>query len=102
VRVDRADHHTSLRRTLLRQQRLLQQQESLRVLVEAISGELELRPLLSQILHHACDLIGAQVGTIGLVDEARDLVRTEAAFNMPPNEIGTEMPRGVGGPARSC
>ena len=37
VRVDRADHHTSLRRTLLRQQRLLQQQESLRVLVEAIA-----------------------------------------------------------------
>src|SRR5690606_26309406 len=33
---------------------------------------------------------------IGLVDEARDLVRTEAAFNMPHNEIGAEMPRGVG------
>lgn len=68
----------------------------MRVLVEAISGELELRPLLSQILRHACDLIGAQVGTIGLVDEARDVVRTEAAFNMPPNEIGAEMGRGVG------
>jgi signal transduction histidine kinase len=96
VRVDRADHHAALRRTLVRQQRLLQQQESLRVLVEAISGELELRPLLLQILRHACDLIGAQVGTIGLVDTARDLVRTEAAFNMPESEIGAEMPRGVG------
>ena len=38
---------------------LLRQQESVRAVVESISGELELQPLLERILRHACDLIGA-------------------------------------------
>ena len=52
---------------------LLRQQESVRAVVETISGELELQPLLESILRHACELIGAEHGTIGLVDPARDL-----------------------------
>ena len=75
---------------------LIRQQESLRAVVESISSELHLRPLLTRIVRHACDLIGADNGTIGLVDEKRDLVRTEAAWNMPESELGAEMPRGVG------
>jgi signal transduction histidine kinase len=75
---------------------LLRQQESVRTVVETISGELELQPLLESILRHACELIGAEHGTIGLVDPARDLIRTAASYRMPPGEDGAEMPRGVG------
>ena len=75
---------------------LLRQQESVRAVVETISGELELQPLLESILRHACELIRAEHGTIGLVDPARDLIRTAASYRMPPGEDGAEMPRGVG------
>jgi signal transduction histidine kinase len=77
-------------------ERLLRQQESLREVVEAISSELELRPLLTTIVSRACELIGADAGTIALVDAERGLVRTEAAYRMPPEELGAEMPPGVG------
>ncbi|MBE7553394.1 MAG: GAF domain-containing protein [Anaerolineales bacterium] len=64
--------------------------------IEAISGELELRPLLERIVRHACELIGADKGVMGLVDEPRQLIRTEAVYQMPAAEIGVEMPPGVG------
>jgi signal transduction histidine kinase len=76
--------------------RLLRQQESVRAVVETFSGELELQPLLESILRNACALIGAEHGTIGLVDPARDVVRTAAGYRMPDGELGAEMPRGVG------
>src|SRR5215217_9523799 len=76
--------------------KLLRQRESVRAVVETISGELELQPLLESILRHACELIGAEHGTLGLVDPERDLVRTAAGYRMPPDEAGAEMPRGVG------
>ena len=75
---------------------LLRQQEVLRAVIESISSELHLRPLLTRIVRHACELIGADNGTIGLVDERRELVRTEAIWQMPGDELGAEMPRGIG------
>jgi signal transduction histidine kinase len=75
---------------------LIRQQESLREVIESISSELELRPLLTRIVRHACELLGADRGTIGLVDRERELIRTEAAYRMPPDEIGAEMPAGAG------
>lgn len=81
---------------LKRQQQLLRQRESLRTVIESISGELELRPLLTQIVQHACELIGADRGTIGLVDEVCGVVRTEAVHHMPPEELGAEMGPGMG------
>jgi len=33
---------------------------------------------------------------LNAVDEARGMVRTEAGFNMPPNELGTELGIGEG------
>jgi len=75
---------------------LLQQRESLREVIESISSELELRPLLTRIIRHACELLGGSNGSIGLHDEARGVVRMEAVFNMPEREIGVELPRGVG------
>ena len=76
--------------------RLLRQQETVRSVVETFSGELELKPLLESILRNACELIGAEHGTIGLVDPERALVRTAAGYCMPDGELGAEMPRGVG------
>jgi signal transduction histidine kinase len=70
--------------------------ETLRAVIEDISGELQLRPLLTRIVIHACHLIGADNGTIGLYDPKGDLIRTEAAYQMPVSELGAEMPRGVG------
>lgn len=76
--------------------KILRQQESLRAIMESISSELELRPLLTRIVQHACELLDADRGTIGLVDATRQVVRTEAVYKMPPSELGMEMPRGVG------
>src|ERR1044071_4885294 len=67
--------------------RLLRQQESLRDVIESISSELELRPLLTRIVRHACELLDAHDGTIGLVDSEKNVVRTEAEYRMPENEI---------------
>lgn len=77
-------------------ERLLRQQESLRAIIESISSELELRPLLTRIVQHACELLAADRGTIGLVDEERNVVRTEAVYQMPPGELGDEASPGVG------
>ena len=75
---------------------LARQQESLRAVIESISSELQLRPLLTRIVRHACELIGADNGTIGLVDSRQEVVRTEAIWQMPAEELGAEMPLGVG------
>jgi len=77
-------------------QKVLRQQESLRLIIESISSELELRPLLTRIVQHACELLDADRGTIGLVDAEQQRVRTEAVYKMPPGELGMEMPRGKG------
>jgi len=76
--------------------RLVRSQATLLAFIESISAELELRPLLTRILRYACELIGADHGTIGLVDTARNVVRTEAIYNMPDDELGAEMAPGVG------
>lgn len=87
-RVERPPRETS--RDLLRQQR------TLLAFIESIGSELELRPLLTRIVRHACELIGADQGSIGLVDGERGLVRTEAIYRMPPDELGAEAEPGAG------
>jgi signal transduction histidine kinase len=69
---------------------------ALRSVIESIGGEPALHPLLTRVVKSACELIGADRGTIGLVDTARNIVRTEAVFEMPPAEIGAEMGPGDG------
>ncbi len=70
--------------------------ELLRHLVEEMSGELQLEPLLTRIVESACRLIGADDGTIGLHDWHRGVIRTAAVYRMPARELGSEMGRGVG------
>jgi signal transduction histidine kinase len=71
-------------------------QESLRAVIEVMSSELELPTLLTTIVRHACELLQADRGTIGLVIKEKNVIRTEAAFDMPEGELGLEMPEGVG------
>ena len=66
--------------------------ESLRRVIESISGELALEPLLTRIVESAVTLIGARQGSIGLVAD-RDgaaVIRTAAIYNMPARELNAE------------
>lgn len=74
----------------------LRQREALREIIEEISSELELRPLLTSIVRHACDLLDAYDGSIGLYDAAQNVIRTEAIYRMPADELGREMSPGLG------
>jgi len=74
----------------------LREAEALRRMVEEISSELELRPLLTGIVTHACDLLGADDGSIGLYDPVKKVIRTEAVCRMPMREVGAETGPGVG------
>jgi signal transduction histidine kinase len=75
---------------------LLKQQENLLEVIESISSELELRPLLTRIVRHACELLHAESGTIALLDETRSILQTKAMYGILPNELGAEFPPGVG------
>src|SRR5688572_15127448 len=76
--------------------RLLRQRESLRDVIETISAELELGPLLDGILHQACKLLEADDGSIGLFDEAAGVMVTMASYGLPDGELGMRVPPGVG------
>ena len=69
-------------------ERLLRQRESLREVIESISSELELRPLLQLILRHACELMDADVGSIGLYDADARVMAIAAAHGLPEGELG--------------
>ncbi|MCK5746521.1 MAG: GAF domain-containing protein, partial [Oricola sp.] len=64
-------------------------QDHLREMIEVISGELELRPLLTVIVQKACELLRAERGSIGLIDPEEGVVRIEAVYRMPPEELGS-------------
>ncbi|MFC2952275.1 GAF domain-containing protein [Marinicaulis aureus] len=64
-------------------------QDHLREMIEVISGELELRPLLTIIVQKACELLRAERGSIGLVVPEEGIVRIEAVYRMPPEELGS-------------
>jgi signal transduction histidine kinase len=65
-------------------------------MVEEISGELALEPLLAGLVERACRLIGADDGAIGLYEPERDLIRTAASHAIPEAEVRAEIPRGHG------
>lgn len=65
-------------------------------ILEEIARELELRPLLTSIITHACDLLGADDGAIGLYVPRRHTVQIEAVHRLPPSELGLEFEPGEG------
>lgn len=75
---------------------LLRQRESLRQVIESISGELELRPLLTQIVRAACELLPAEMGLIGLVSANGQAIRIEAVYGKPLVELGLVVLPGEG------
>lgn len=64
--------------------------------VEAVAGELELGTLLDRLLFHACDLIDADDGTIGLVESEEGGMRIAAEYRMQTSELGALYAPGVG------
>ncbi|MEO1242991.1 MAG: GAF domain-containing protein [Pseudomonadota bacterium] len=64
-------------------------QDHLREMIEVISGELELRPLLTTIVQKACELLRADRGSIGLVLPRENAVKIEAVYKMPAEELGS-------------
>ena len=72
--------------------------ESLRRVIESISGELALEPLLTRIIQRAVELIGADDGAIGLVIEKPEgpVVRTIATYNLPTIDSSNEIGLGFG------
>lgn len=90
-----ADETEALRRQLSETGR---RAESLRRVIELISGELELPALLTQIIDSAVELTGAEYGTVGLVVEHADgqIVQTAAVVNIPALQVGGWAPLGVG------
>ncbi|HKZ74274.1 MAG TPA: GAF domain-containing protein, partial [Steroidobacteraceae bacterium] len=77
-------------------ERVRREEDVLQRVVEEISSELELRPLLTRIVMHACVLLDADDGSIGLYDPARHVVRIEAVYRMPAQELGAEYRAGSG------
>jgi signal transduction histidine kinase len=89
--VDPVDQgHAMTPADLLRQMALLSQ------MVEEISGELSLEPLLSRIVERACRLIGADDGVIGLYVPELDVIRTAASYNIPAEQLSPVLARGHG------
>lgn len=76
--------------------RTSKQYDVLSGVVEDISGELALEPLLARIIERACTLVGADDGVIGLYEPARDVIRTAASYNIPPQELNAVLERGEG------
>ena len=70
--------------------------ELLSQMVEDISGELALDPLLQRIVARACALIGADDGVIGLYQPDCDAIRTAASHSIPAHELRTTVRRGHG------
>jgi signal transduction histidine kinase len=71
---------------------------SLSRVIELVGSELALEPLLTRIVEIACELIGAQAGSIGLVKEqpGGPVVQTVAGVNVPARELGMTYELGVG------
>jgi signal transduction histidine kinase len=76
--------------------RVQPQLELLSQMIEDISGELALDPLLARLVERACRLIGADDGLIGLYVPERDVIRIAATYNISDEHVQPETKRGNG------
>lgn len=65
-------------------------------LIEVISSELELKTLLQKMIASAVELLNAEHGAIGLVDEERQAVRHQALYNLPVELFEVDFKENVG------
>lgn len=56
-------------------------------MIEEISGELAMQPLLERIVERACRLIGADDGLVSLYDAEADAMRVVATYHIPPAQV---------------
>ena len=75
-----------------------QRADTLRAVIESISGDLALEPVLTRIVESAVTLLGAQHGAIGLAVEtpAGPVMRLVAGYHLPLLELFKDFPPGVG------
>jgi len=76
--------------------RRLRNERSVHRIVESISSELALEPLLTSIIRHACELLEVPMGSIGLYEPGAQGIRITATHGMGRKRIGTLMGPGVG------
>jgi len=77
-------------------QRNLQQLITLLSLTESLSRELDLDALLRKMVVNAVELLDAEQGAIGLVDEERHAIRHKALYNLPEALLHIDFAEGVG------
>jgi signal transduction histidine kinase len=65
-------------------------------LIEDMNFELNLKTLLQKIIVSAVELLNADIGAIGLVDEERHAVRHQALYNLPEALFEVDFTEGVG------
>ncbi len=70
--------------------------QQLSKLIEELSNELDLSRLFDAVLRRACEIVGADDGSIGIYDRSKRVIRTTAVYRMPQREIGAEMASGQG------
>ncbi len=76
--------------------RLLRIEKSFHKVVESITSELALEPLLTLIIRHACDLLEVPIGSIGLFDAKANGIRITATHGIGRKRIGRVMGPGMG------
>ncbi|MBX7185152.1 MAG: GAF domain-containing protein [Vicinamibacteria bacterium] len=76
--------------------RRIRNERSVHRIVESISSELALEPLLTSIIRHACELLEVPMGSIGLYDPEANAIRITATHGMGKKRTGTVMGPGVG------
>lgn len=69
---------------------------SLRAVVESISSELDLSSLLDKVVVHAVELLGADGGTVSLLNAATGLARLKSVYGLGSELIDFELPAGTG------
>jgi len=71
--------------------RRLRNERSVHRIVESISSELALEPLLTSIIRHACELLEVPMGSIGLFEPDARGIRITATHGMGRKRMGTLM-----------
>jgi two-component system sensor histidine kinase DegS len=88
-----AAENARLHRDVTRQ---LERERRLNEVAEGITSELELGRVLSKVVQIAEELVDADAGVIGLLDEARGVIRYPYQHNLPENMMQTRIPEGEG------
>ena len=88
-----AAENARLHRDVTRQ---LERERRLNEVAEGITSELELDKVLSKVVQIAEELVDADAGVIGLLDEARGVIRYPYRHNLPEEMMQARIPEGEG------